>query len=51
MNTLAKVYEMLLFGRLTLWSAIGKCQAGAQKGRGCIEHILALHLLIDFVKF
>ena len=50
MDTLAKVYDKLLLNRLTLWSAIDKCQAGAQKGRGCIEQIMTLRLLIDLAK-
>ena len=35
MDTLAKVYDKLLLNRLSLWSLIDKCQAGAQKGRSC----------------
>ena len=50
MDTLAKVYDKLLLNRLSLWSAIDKCQAGAQKGRGCIEQIMTLRLLIDLAK-
>ena len=51
MNTLAKIYDMLLMNRLIRWCSIDKCQAGAQKGRGCIEQIMSLRLLIDFVKY
>ena len=51
MDTLAKVYDKMILNRLTLWSSIDKCQAGAQKGRGCIEQILSLRLLVDLVKF
>ena len=47
MDTLAKMYDKLLLNRLSLWSAIDKCQAGAQKSRGCIEQIMTLRLLID----
>ena len=50
MDTLAKVFDKLLLNRLILWSAIDKCQAGAQKGRGCIEQIMTLRLLIDLAK-
>ena len=50
MDTLAKVYDKLILNRLTLWSSIDKCQAGAQKGRGCIEQIMSLRLLIDLAK-
>ena len=51
MDTLAKVYDKLILNRLTLWSSIDKCQAGAQKGRGCIEQIMSLRLLIDLAKY
>ena len=37
MDTLAKIYDKMILNRLTQWSSIDKCQAGAQKGRGCIE--------------
>ena len=50
MDTLAKIYDKLLLNRLLLWSSIDKCQAGAQKGRGCIEQIMTLRLLIDLAK-
>ena len=48
MNTLAKVYDLLIMKRLVLWMNIDKCQAGARKGRGCVEHIMSLRLLIDY---
>ena len=51
MDTLAKVYDKLLLNRLSLWSAIDKCQARAQKGRGCTEQIITLRLLIDLAKY
>ena len=51
MDTLAKVYDKMILNRLTLWSSIDECQAGAQKGRGCIEQIMCLRLLVDLVKF
>ena len=41
----------MILNRLTLWMSIDKCQAGAQKGRGCIEQIMSLRLLIDMAKF
>ena len=50
MDTLAKIYDTLILNRLMLWCHIDKCQAGAQKGRSCLEQILTLRLLIDFVK-
>ena len=40
----------VLNNRLSAWLTIDSAQAGAQKRRGCIEHILALRLLINYVK-
>ena len=51
MNTLAKVYDMLIMKRLYLWHNIDMCQAGSQKSRGCIEQIMSLRLLIDYASF
>ena len=51
MDSLAKLYDCILNQRLVLWSVIDKAQAGAQKGRSCIEQILCLRLLIDFCMF
>ena len=50
MDTLAKAYDKLLLNRLSLWTTIDKCQAVAQKGRGCGEQIMTLRLLIDLAK-
>ena len=46
-NGLAKCYDYLLNNRLTKWFTPSREQEGAQKKRGCIEHIVALRLLID----
>ena len=51
MNTLAKLYDVLLLNRLTMWANIDKCQAGSQKGRGCIEQIMILRTLCDYAKY
>ena len=51
MDTLSKIYDILLLNRLKLWFSVDKCQAGAQRKRGCIEQILSLRLLIDLVIF
>ena len=48
MDTLAKLYDLMILSRLQLWCFIDKCQAGAQKGRGCLEQIMTLRLIIDF---
>ena len=49
MDTLAKIYDTLIMNRLVLWFHIDKCQAGAQKGRSCLEQIFTLRLLINYV--
>ena len=41
MDSLAKVYELLLLSRLTLWMSIDKCQAGGESGRGCIKQVMS----------
>ena len=48
MDTLAKIYDTLILNRLLLWCNIDKCQAGAQKGRSCLEQIFTLRMLIDY---
>jgi hypothetical protein len=50
MDTAAKLYDNILNSRLSSWIDINKAQAGAQKGRGCIEQILTLRLLMDYAK-
>lgn len=49
-NSLAKLYDMILCNRLELWFRPFREQAGAQKKRGCIEHIVALRLLTDMAR-
>ena len=49
-NSIAKFFDMVLCNRLELWFKPYREQAGAQKGRGCIEHIVTLRLLIDYAK-
>ena len=50
MDSLAKIFDVMILNRLMLWVDIDKCQAGSQKCRSCLEQILTLRLLIDFVK-
>ena len=47
---LAKLYDSVLNSRLCLWFKPDVEQAGAQKGRGCVEQILALRLFIDIAR-
>ena len=49
-NSLAKLYDMVLCSRLKLWFKPFREQAGAQEKRGCLEHIVALRLLCDMAK-
>ena len=49
-NSIAKLYDMILCKRLELWFKPYREQAGAQKGRGCIEHLVTLRLLTDYAK-
>ena len=49
-NSMAKLYDMVLSSRLSQWFVPCREQAGSQKGRGCIEHIVTLRLLIDFAR-
>ncbi len=48
MNSLANLYDMVLCKRMTLWFSPFREQAGSQRNRGCIEHIVTLRLLIDY---
>ena len=47
---MGKLYEKILCKQLKLWIDIDKCQAGSQEKRDCLEHILALRMLVDYVK-
>ncbi len=46
-NSLAKLYDMILCDRLNLWFRPFREQAGAQRKRGCLEHIVTLRLVTD----
>lgn len=48
MDTFAKVYDLLILSRLQPWYSVDKCHAGTLKGRGCLEQIMTLRLLIDY---
>ena len=41
-NSIAKIYDMILAARLSQWFAPYREQAGSQTGRGRIEHIVTL---------
>lgn len=46
-NSMAKLYDMVLCSRLYHWFKPCREQAGSQRKRGCLEHIVALRLLTD----
>ena len=50
-NSIAKVYDYVLYKRLALWFSPSREQAGAQPGRGCMEHIISLRLLLDYATY
>ena len=43
-------YDIVLNRRLSMWFSPDREQAGCQKKRGCLEHLLTLRLLIDYAK-
>ena len=50
MNSIAKLYDMILGKRLEIWFKPLREQAGAQKSRSCEEQISTLRLAIDIAK-
>lgn len=50
MSSIAKLYDMVLCCRIEHWFKQCREQAGAQRGRGCTEHILTLRLFTDYTK-
>ena len=49
-NAIAKMYDMVLSARLSQWFIPYREQAGSQIGRGCVEHIVGLRLLMDLAR-
>ena len=49
-NSVAKLYDMILSSRLSQWFTPFREQAGSQAGRGCLEHVVTLRLLCDVAK-
>ena len=49
-DILFRIFDNILEKRLLLWSPPSKEQAGAQKGRSCVNHIMTLRFLIDYAK-
>ncbi len=50
MSSISKLYDMVLCCRLEQWFKPYREQAGAQRGRGCMDHILTLRLLTDYAR-
>ena len=50
MDTFAKLFDIILCKRLERWFKPEREQAGAQRGRSCLEHIMTLRLAIDYAK-
>ena len=49
-DCIAKIYDMVLAGRLSQWFKPCREQAGSQAGRGCVEHIVTLRLFMDIAR-
>ena len=49
-DILFRLYDKILGKRLSLWYQPYREQAGGQKERDCIEHIMTLRLLIDYAR-
>ena len=49
-NCMAKLFDLVLSSRLNAWFVPYREQAGSQKGRGCIEHLVTLRLLMDLAR-
>ncbi|XP_063888609.1 uncharacterized protein LOC135115608 [Scylla paramamosain] len=49
-NTIAKLYDMVLSARLHQWFVPHREKAGSQPGRGCVEHLVTLRVLMDIAR-
>ena len=47
-NSITKIYDYVLYNRLSKWWQPDREQAGAQPKRGCTEHLVTLRLLINY---
>ena len=47
-NSITKIYDYVLYNRLSKWWQPDREQAGAQPKRGCTEHLVTLRLLMNF---
>ena len=49
-NCISKLYDMILCERLNHWFKPYREQAGAQRKRSCLEHIVTLRIITDYAK-
>ena len=49
-DTIYRIFDKILYNRLTLWYKPSVEQAGCQEKRGCVEQILTIRLLCDYAK-
>ena len=49
-NIRFRLFDKILAKRLSLWYKPCVEQAGSQKGRNCIEHIMTLRSFVDYAK-
>ena len=49
-NGIAKIYDMVLSARLSEWFIPYREQAVSQAGRGCMDHVVTLRLLMDVAR-
>lgn len=50
LNSIAKIYDMVLSNRIGQWFKPYREQAGSQEGRGCTEHLVTLRILLDVAR-
>ena len=49
-DTIYRIFDKIIYKRLTCWYKPSKEQAGCQKKRGCMKQILTVRLLCDYAK-
>lgn len=50
MNCNAKIYDYVLSNRLQRWFQPDREQAGGQRGRSCMDHVVTLRLLFNYAR-
>ena len=49
-DTLYRIFDKILYKRLTAWYTPSPEQAGCQEKKGCVDQILTIRLLCDYAK-